>query len=67
MPVELVWLEEKDQCMLKSTWLSFNFVFTPEVMTVTADMTFAAKMMATPENKKRAVKIISEVADNLDL
>ncbi len=67
MPAELHWHREKPQFMIRSEWLSFIVHFTPEDLVVDAELSLAAKMLATRRHREDAVKIIESVADNLGL
>jgi hypothetical protein len=64
---ELHWHPAKPQFTLKSKWLSFVGHFTPEKLVVDAELSLAAKMMATPEQRSKAVDFIDSIANDLDL
>lgn len=67
VPTELQWHKDKPQFTIKSSWLSFNVGYTPERLVVEAELSFAARMLATDVHRKQAVEIISSIADELDL
>ena len=67
MPAELQWHDEKPQFMIRSEWLSFIVRFTHEDLVVDAELTLAAKMLATRKHREDAVKIIESVAEELGL
>ena len=64
---ELHWHPAHPAFTLKSRWLSFHGRFTPDRLVVDAELTFAARMMATPSHRKDAVRILDSIADELDL
>ena len=47
--------------------ISFIVGFSDTTMTVNADLSLAAKMMATQQNRKAAVDFIESIATDLDL
>ena len=57
----------KPEVTIRSKWLSFIVQFDEEVMRVDAELTLAAKMMATKENRRLAIAFIERVAEDLDL
>jgi hypothetical protein len=67
VPAELQWHDEKPQFMIRSEWLSFIVRFTHEDLVVDAELTLAAKMLATRKHREDAVKIIESVAEGLGL
>src|SRR5262245_34257508 len=69
LPVEteLHWHPARPQFTLKSRWLSFHGHYTHEKLVVDAELTLAAKMMATPEHRRHAVRFLDELADELNL
>lgn len=64
---ELHWHDDKPQFTITSSWLSFNVGYTPDRLVVEAELTFAARMMATEAHRKRAAEIIDSIANDLDL
>ena len=64
---ELQWHPARPQFTLKSRWLSFPGRFTPEKLVVDAELSLAAKMMATDEHRSQAVRFIHGLADELGL
>jgi hypothetical protein len=67
IPTELRWHPEKPQFTIGSQWLSFVVHFTPETLVVDAELSLAAKMMATKENRRMAVQFIESIATDLGL
>ncbi len=66
-PTEIVWHSHKPELVIRSKWISFIVRFTQETMVVDAELTLAAKMMATEANRRQAVQFIESVAQDLDL
>ena len=52
---------------IRSQWISFIVHFMPERMMVNAELSLAAKMFATDENRRHAVQFIESVANDLNL
>ena len=48
-------------------WIAFVVNFTHDRMVVDAELSLAAKMFATDENRRHAVRFIESVADDLNL
>jgi hypothetical protein len=67
VPAELHWHQEKPQLTIRSKWLSFVVHFTHEELVVDAELSLAAKMLATRKHREEAVKVIESVADDLGL
>jgi hypothetical protein len=67
MAAELRWSASKPEFVVVTQWLSLLARFTPEQLVVDAEMTLAARMFATAENKKTAVRFIESLADDLGL
>jgi hypothetical protein len=67
VPAELRWSASKPEFAVVTQWLSLLARFTPEQLVVDAEMTLAAKVFATAENRKTAVRIIESLADDLGL
>lgn len=65
--MELHWHHEKPQFTIRSQWLSFIVHFTPELLVVDAELSLAAKVMATQENRATAVRFIDSLATELGL
>src|SRR5947209_13122061 len=64
---ELHWHKDKPQFSIRSTWLSFHVGYTPEQMVVEAELSLAARVMATDARRWRALAVIHSIADELDL
>ncbi len=67
MPTELHWHAEKPQFTIRSKLLSFVVYFSHDLLVVDAELTLAAKLMATKENRETAVKFIDSLANDLGL
>jgi hypothetical protein len=67
MPAELSWNASKPELTIRSKWISFIVHFTRERMVVDAELSLAAKMFATEENRRHAVHFIDSVANDLNL
>jgi len=67
MATELTWNAAKPEFTIRSRWISFIVRFTRERMVVNAELSLAAKMFATEENRRHAVRFIEDVANDLNL
>ena len=67
VPAELSWNTAKPELTIHSQWISFVVHFTQERMVVSAELSLAAKMLATAENRRHAVRFIESMADDLNL
>jgi hypothetical protein len=67
MPTELHWHESSPRFTIKGPWLSFVVHFTAEVLIVNAELTLAAKLLATEEHRRQAVQFIELMANDLNL
>jgi hypothetical protein len=67
VPAELHWHKEKPQFTIRSKLLSFVVHFTHDLIVVDAELTLAAKVLATKENRATAVKFIDSLANDLGL
>jgi hypothetical protein len=67
VPAELSWHVAKPELTIRSQWISVVVDFSQERMVVDAELSLAAKMFATAENRRRAVRFIESVADHLNL
>jgi hypothetical protein len=67
VPAELSWHVAKPELTIRSQWISFVVDFSHERMVVDAELSLAAKMFATDENRRHAVRFIESVADHLNL
>lgn len=67
VPTELHDHPTKPEMTIKSRWLSLIVKFHKETMTVDADLSLAAKMLATAENRQVAVQFIESIANDLNL
>jgi hypothetical protein len=67
MPSQIAWHAHKPELFIRSRFVSFIVRFTAERMIVDAELTLAAKMMATEANRREAVRLIEQIALELDL
>ncbi len=67
MATKLTWNATKPEFTIRSRWISFIVNFTRERMVVNAELSLAAKMFATEENRRHAVRFIENVANDLNL
>jgi len=67
VPAELRWHQSRPEFTIASKWLSFVARFTTEMLVVDAELTWAAKMMATDEHRRTAVRFIDSIANELNL
>ncbi len=67
LPTELHWHAEKPQFTIRSKLLSLIVHFTHDLMVVDAELTLAAKLLATKENRETAVRFIESIANDLGL
>jgi hypothetical protein len=67
MPTELSWHAAKPELTIRAKWISFIVNFTHDRMVVNAELSMAAKMFATDENRRHAVRFIESVANDLNL
>jgi hypothetical protein len=67
MATELHWHEEKPQFTIRSKLMSLVVHFTAEALVVDAELTLAAKLLATQKNREIAVKFIDSIANDLGL
>lgn len=52
---------------IQSRWASLDFRFHDQMMTVDARLSLAARLMATEHNRRRLVRFIDDLADELEL
>jgi hypothetical protein len=67
IPSELHDHPSKPEMTIKTKWLSFIVQFQKETLRVDAELSLAAKMLATPENRRLAVEFIDQIANDLNL
>ena len=67
VPTELLDHPAKPEMTIKTKWLSFIVQFSKETMRVDAELSLAAKMLATTENRQVAVQFIDSIANDLNL
>lgn len=63
---EAHWHATRPELTIKSHWLSLIVSFQDNLV-VNAELSLAAKMMITDENRKQAVAMIESIADGLGL
>jgi hypothetical protein len=64
---EFEWHPVAPVLTVKSKLLPIHIAFDSEKLTVCAKLSRAARMLATEGNRKRAIRLIEEIADELDL
>jgi|GEM_PF-1306358 len=52
---------------IKSRWASLDVRFHNQMMIVDAQLSLAARLLATDHNRRRVVRFIDDLADELDL
>jgi hypothetical protein len=67
VPTELFDHPTRPEMTIKTKWLSFIVQFNKETMRVDAELSLAAKMLATTENRQVAVQFIDRIANDLNL
>jgi hypothetical protein len=67
VPTELHDNPAKSEMTIKSKWLSFIVQFGKETLRVDAELSLAAKMLATAENRQVAIQFIDRIANDLNL
>ena len=67
LAAEFEWHPVEPVLMVKSKLLPLHVAFDPGRMTVHAKLSLAARMLATEGNRQRAIRLIEEIADELDL
>ena len=69
IPVAAELLENpaKPEMTIKTRWLSFIVQFHRQTLRVDAELSLAAKVMATHENRQVAVQFIDSIANDLNL
>jgi hypothetical protein len=69
LPVETEfhWHGEAPRFSIRSRWATFHAGYTPEHLTVDAELSFAARALATDSHRRRAVALLDAIADSLGL
>jgi hypothetical protein len=67
VPAELCWHAAKPELTIRAKGIAFVVNFTHDRMVVDAELSLAAKLFATDENRRHAVRFIESVADDLNL
>lgn len=62
-----MWHGQEPRFTIRSKYLSFIVCFTQESLVVDAELSLAAKMLATKENRENAVQFIDSIANDLGL
>jgi hypothetical protein len=57
----------KPEMTIKTKWLSLIVQFNKEILTVDAELSLAARILATSENRRVAVQFIDSIANDLNL
>jgi hypothetical protein len=67
MPAQLSWHAAKPEFTIRARGIAFVVNFAHDRMVVDAELSLAAKMFATDENRRHAVRFIESVATDLNL
>ncbi len=67
IPVEFSWNKNRSSITIGSKWVSFLIHFVHDKMVVDAELSFAARLLATESNRRQVVTLIRSVADDLRL
>jgi hypothetical protein len=67
VPAELSWHAAKPEFTIRAAGIAFVVNFAHDRMVVDAELSLAAKMLATDEHRRHAVRFIESVADDLNL
>ena len=67
IPVNFSWNLSRSSITIGSKWVSFMIHFAQDMMVVDAELSFAAKMLATDSNRRQVINLINSVADDLRL
>lgn len=67
VPLEIRRTDGGSSFTISSTWASFLVQFGGDRMIVDAELSWAARMFATEENRRHVVRFISDIADDLKL
>jgi hypothetical protein len=67
IPAKLEWHTTRPELIIRSSWISFLVQFHADHMVVLAELSMAARLFATDENRRRVVQYINALADELNL
>lgn len=67
LATESGWDETGTVFTVKSALATFYATFSPQQLVVSAELSLAARLLATEHNRKHAVALMASVADELDL
>lgn len=67
VPTEFFWDASLPQFTIKSQWASLIGRFTPERLSVDAELSFMARMLATQAHRGQAVRFLEAIADEIGL
>jgi len=67
IPVRLTWGQGEPSFLIASQWASFLVSFAQGRLIVDAQLSLAAKMLATEKNRQSVISIINSIADELKL
>jgi hypothetical protein len=67
MQSELTWHDSLPELTIKSKWINFIVNFHKQDLVVLAELSWAAKMFATDENRRTAVEFIETLVHDLNL
>ena len=67
MPTELAWMPGDSGFLIRASLLSLVVRFTPHSLRVEAELSLAAKLMATRNHRQNAVRFIDSFVNDLGL
>jgi hypothetical protein len=67
VPVRLTWGQGETSFLLASHWASFLVSFAHDRLIVDAQLSLAARLLATEKNRQSVIDIINSIADELKL
>jgi hypothetical protein len=67
IPVRLTWGQGEPSFLIASQWASFLVSFTQDRLIVDAQLSLAARMLATEKNRQSVINIINSIAEELKL
>jgi hypothetical protein len=67
IPVRLTWGQGEPSFLIASQWASFLVSFAQNRLIVDAQLSLAAKVLATEQNRQSVINTIKSIADELQL
>jgi hypothetical protein len=67
VPLELRWSGDGEGFRIETPFASFVIAYTAEVLTVDAELSWAARLMATARHRDEMVRAIEQMAEELGL